>query len=279
MLDNITPLQAAFHKIENAIGLDGLTDRERRQKKEILSIKRMEAKDRLLLDSLPMPCAHSPECPTEVCKDTVQARKEAQEVYDRTMAILDAEAAPKKLGKSPGKAPPTIAQSRIAATAIAKPKTAIKTTDPIKKQTAMPVRPRLTFTLLAANKQPAPAKKTPTGLHNAAVAASRTTIGQAKGRRVSNNLKKQVTAQGSAPFVPYEERDTSISAPEYWRRYGAPPVDSNMWYDCWSCGFFRESGNDGLDEEELKEREERDRMLDENLRQDALDDFQLSLGD
>ena len=267
--------------MDSQIGFDGLTSHERDQKRDkeraIFLEKKVDAKQQLELDSIAIPCMHSPECPTEVCKDTLQARKEAQEKYERTMAILNAEAAPKKLTKSPGKSLPTTADSKIAATAIARPKMVTKASDPIKRSLTLPTRPRITSTLAAASKTPAPIKKTPTMRHNAAVAASRTTLGQAKGRAVSNSLKKQNTPQKAAGFIPFEERDTSISAPEYWRRYGTPPLDSNMWYECWNCGFLKNGGVERVDDEEKKESEERDRMLEEMLRQDALEDFQLTL--
>ena len=269
--------------LANRKGPDGLSQVEREERqlasKNALDIKRLEAKMQLDADSSPLECIHSPECPGVLCKSTLQARKQAQQEYERTIAILDAEAAPKKSCKRMGKAPPTTASNKIST--LAQPKTA-KVKDPVKKPFSAPVsaKPRLT-TSLAAKKPALPHPHVPPSSmrHRAAIANSKTTLGHSQGRAVSASLKAQLSPVGKKEgFVPFEERDTSLTAAAYWQRYGMPPLGSEMWMECWRCGFLKD-GKTADDEREEERKQERDRVLEEELRKDALEDFQLTLGD
>ena len=139
--------------------------------------------------------------------------------------------------------------------------------------------------------------------HMAALAASRTTLGRSKGRAVSSSLKAENSALKATPttsktpttplfplskkspapstnnnFIPFADRDNTLPASQYWNRYGAPPLGSNMWLECWNLGFLREGVTEKRQEQERKEREERDEILEKQLREEALEDFQLTLG-
>ena len=102
-------------------------------------------------------------------------------------------------------------------------------------------------------------------------------MGRSKGRVVSNSLRKTTNPPSKADgFVPFEERDTSITPREYFSRYGEPPLGSDMWLECWRLGIREGSERKDKQEEEKRERE---LALDEQIRKDALDDFQMSLSD
>ena len=284
MFDTDNIFDGWLEHASNRKGFDGLSLNEREQKRKeedwSRTDRKLQAKIQLDMDSSPWACTHYPECPGEVCKTTFERRKEAQKEYDRTIAILDAEAAPKKepkpsTTKHPG--PPSTMKSRAAAAVLSKPKTSKPMPDPVKKPTTSTAKPR--FGLAGPKKAPPPPPSTnPSSMrHTAAVAASRTTMGRSKGRVVSNSLKNTTNPPTKADgFVPFEERDTSLTAGQYYSRYGEPPLGSDMWLECWKLGILKDSERNQKQREEALEREV---ALDEQLRKDALDDFQLSLGE
>ena len=282
MFDTDNIFDGWLEHASNQKGFDGLSLNEREKKRQEADWSRtdrkLQAKIQLDMDSSPWPCTHYPECPGEVCKTTFEKRKEAQEEYDKTIAILDAEAAPKKQPKPstikrPN--PPSTIKSRAAVAALFKPKTSQPMPDPVKKPTISTAKPR--FGLAGTKKAPPPPTNPSSMRHTAAVAASRTTMGRSKGRVVSNSLKNTTNPPSEADgFVPFEERDTSLTAGQYYSRYGEPPLGSDMWLECWRLGILKDSERNQKQRDEALEREV---AMDEQLRKDALDDFQLTLGE
>ena len=296
------PFQGALTYLANEPGPDGLSrvQREERDQEKAFNLMqaRIEARTRYDCDKIPAPCYHYPECPGEVCKDEVNAEKNAKEEFDRTMAMLEAEAAPKKDGKKLGKPAPSTIKSKEAAQALSKPKTDRRVPDPVKKpapsaarSTAM--KPTTASTTKATTTQPraplskkaaAPINPSPYR-HAAAVAASKTTLGPSKGRAVSASLRKSqstltpntlnlpirnaptlpirtalTATKMTAGFVPFTERDSSVDADQYYQRYGTPPQGSMMWLECWRKEYVGQSEEDvkRKEEEERREREEQE---------------------
>ncbi|KAL9099738.1 MAG: hypothetical protein Q9163_004804 [Psora crenata] len=275
MFTNGNIFEGAMTYFATRQGADGLSILEREEKRRderwAIMDRKNDAKMQRDMDSLPIPCIHYPECPGELCKDTIRARSDAQAEYEKTIAIIDAEAAPKRPVKGPG---PSTIKSKAAATALAQPQPAGPVKDPIKKANAPTVKSRTN------PKPPSRLKKTPgptnpsSMRHNAAIAASKTTVGHAKGRVISTSLHKLPPARKHSNFVPFEERDTSLAPAEYYARWGEPPKGSEMWANCWRLGILQcspkhEDVVNGLDD---------GYSLDDMLREDALDDFQLTLG-
>lgn len=275
--DNI--FEGAFTYIANRPGTDGLSFLQHEQKRQEEQWARDRAKEEALMqremDSMPIPCIHYPECPGEYCRDTAKARKQAQDEYDKTMAIIDAEAAPKKPTPAKPSGPSTI-KSKAAVAALSQPKSATAVKDPIKKPTAPPAKPPFGAKSIVRPKTRTPAPKNPSPMrHTASTVASRSTLGHAKGRAISANIRRANQApKKSAGFVPFEERDASIAPAAYLARYGEPPLGSDMWLNCWKLGILEDSPKKQQDEAQ------EDRFIvDELLRDEALDDFQLTLDD
>ncbi|KAL9125518.1 MAG: hypothetical protein Q9217_005290 [Psora testacea] len=273
MFTNGNIFEGAMSYFATRPGADGLSILEREEKRRderwAIMDRKNDAKMQRDMDSLPIPCTHYPECPGELCKDTIRARKDAQAEYEKAIAIIDAEAAPKKQVKGP--IPSTI-KSKAAATALAQPKLARPIKDPVKKYTAPPGKIRATTTpQWGLKKTPLPTNPSPMR-HTAAIAASKTTIGHAKGRVVSTRLGQVAPAQKQSRFTPFEQRDTSLAPAEYYARWGEPPKGSDMWLDCWRLGIL-ECSPKHQDMDELDD----GNSLDEMLREDALDGFQLTL--
>ncbi|KAG8525263.1 uncharacterized protein KY384_008907 [Bacidia gigantensis] len=305
-------LEGALSYFATRKGPDGLSHLDRIEKREKekweIDERRMLAREQRNMDMLTLPCMHSPECPTELCKDTIAIHKEAQEEYEKTMAIIDAEAAPKKPAQvqRPLKpSSPSTLKSKAAAPALSQPKISAKPVrDPIKKSIAAP-KPR--FGLSVNAKKPPPSLNPPainTTRHAAAVMNSKSTIGHTKGRVVSSSLphaarptsasaptptlrptqNKQnglpkTQDQKSSGFVPFEERDTALSASQYWNRYGEPPQGSQMWMECFKEKLFPEQAEEKRVEmeEEERRRESVEEVVERGIREDALEDFELCL--
>ena len=268
-------LAGAMSYFATTPGDDGLSILEREEKRRevewAIMDRKMEAKMQRDMDSLPFPCTHYPECPGELCKDTSQARKDAQAAYEKEIAIIDAEAAPKKPIKGPG---PSTVKSKAAATVLAQPKPTKPVKDPVKKPAAAPAKLRPNSTLLSRPKK-TPAPTNPSSMrHTAAIAASRTTVGRAQGRAVSAGFQKSAGQKKDSKFTPFEERDTSLTPTEYYARWGEPPKGSDMWLDCWKLGILECSPK-----HQDKREAEDEQSWDDLLREAALDDFQLTLGE
>ena len=273
MFTNGNIFEGAMGYFATRPGPDGLNiiEREDKIRDERWAIMDMEndAKMQRDIDSLPLSCTHYPECPGELCKNTIRARKDAQEEYEKAIAIIHAETAPKKQVKGPG---PSTIKSKAAAIALAQPKPVKPVKDPVKKATAPSTKARPNITLLSRpKKSPTPTNPSPMR-HTAAIAASRTTVGHAKGRAVSASLRNTAAPTKKSRFTPFEERDSSIAPALYYARWGEPPKGSDMWLDCWRLGIL-ECSPKHQDSNELSDGQ----SLDELLREEALDDFQLTL--
>lgn len=257
-------------------GEDGLSHLERedqrRQKIWNKQDRKMEAAMQRDMDSLPIPCTHYPDCPGELCKETIEARKAAEEEYQQTIAAIDAETAPapKKLVPSDG---PSILKSKIAATVLSQPKTSAFVPKAISNPGVQAAKPRLNSSLVSRPKK-TPAPTNPSTIrHNVATAASKTTVGHAKGRATSATLRKTGLPKRDSKAKENEIPDISLCPEEYIQRYGEPKFGSDMWIRCKSAGCFDKYEGPSLEEIFAGGRS---RGLDALLREDAEEDFQLT---
>lgn len=257
-------------------GPDGLSHAEREEQRlqRIYDIadRKMEALMQRDIDSMPIPCTHYPECPTETCKDTVEARKAAEEQYHETIATIEAETIPATRKLIPTKGPSTL-KSKVAAASLSLPKQSGPASKTASKPTFAPAKPRLTTSLVARPKNaPAPTNPSPMR-HNAAVAASKTTMGYSKGRATSATLRKTVVPKKDVKTGSNEIPDTSLVPAEYIRRYGVPRVGSEMWIRCRAAGCFDEDEGPSLEEIFAGDHPH---GLDTLLREEAEQEFQLT---
>ena len=264
-------MRGAFSYFQNRKGEDGLShlerDQQQREKRwEILDRKR-EAQLQRNSDSMNIPCIHYPECPGEVCKDTVEARKVAEAQYQKTIAEIDAESAPKSKKPAPAQEPSTI-KSRSAAAALSQPKANTTPHQQASKAGMPAAKPRLNTSLVSRPKKTAVPTNPSTMRHAAAVAASKTTIGYAKGRSTSATLHK-----AAPPEKDSDVPDTSLTCAEYIQRYGMPRVGGEMWLNCKRQGFFDEDEGPSLQETFAGDHPH---SLDDLIREEAEQDFQLT---
>lgn len=252
-------------------GPDGLShlerDEQRRQKIWDRMDRMTEASLQRDFDSMPMPCIHYPECSSELCKDTIENRKAAEKQYQKTMAAIDAETAPtsKKPTLSTG---PSELKSKSAAAALAHPKISAPMAKGASKPGPPSTKPRLTTSLVSRPKK-IPAPTNPSNMrHTAAVAASKTTMGYAKGRSTSASLRKTVLPKEDAKMP-----DTSLPPAEYIQRYGVPPLGTEMWLRCKIAGCFDEDEGESLEEIFAGDHPH---GLDTLLREEAEQEFQLT---
>lgn len=276
MFEGENMMRGAWTHFMTREGPDGLShvEREEQRLQRIYDIadRRTEALMQRDIDSTPIPCTHYPECPTEICKDTVEARKAAEEQYHKTIVTIEAETAPATKKSLPSKGPSTL-KSKVAAASLSLP----KQTGPVLKTASKPAiplaKPGLTNSLLSRPKKtPAPTNPSPMR-HNAAVAASKTTMGYSKGRATSATLRKTVLPKKDAKTGSNEIPDTSLAPAEYIRRYGVPRVGSEMWIRCRAVGCFDEDEGPSLEEIFAGDRPH---GLDTLLREEAEQEFQLT---
>lgn len=257
-------------------GPDGLShaEREARRLQRIYEIgdRKMEALMQRDIDSAPIPCTHYPECPTEICKDTFEARKAAEERYNKAIAAIDAETAPATKPSLPSKGPSAL-KSKVAAASLSLPKQSGPALKTAPKPNPVPAKPRLTTSLIARPKKtPTPSNLSPMH-YNAAVAASKSTLGYSKGRAASATLRKTVLPKKEVKSSSKETPDSSLAPAEYIRRYGVPEVGSEMWIRCKSVGCFDEDDGPSLEEIFAGDHPH---GLDTLLREEAEQDFQLT---
>lgn len=257
-------------------GPDGLSHAEREEQRlqKIYDIadRKTEALMQRDIDSTPIPCTHYPECLTETCKDTVEARKAAEEQYHKTIATIEAASGPaaKELRASNG---PSTLKSKVAAASLSLPKHSNPALKTASKPNNAPGKPRLTTSLVArSRKTTLPTNPSPM-YHNAAVAASKTTMGYSKGRAASATLRKTVLPKKEVKTGSNEIPDTSLAPAEYIRRYGAPREGSEMWIRCRTLGCYDEDEGPSLEEIFAGDHPH---GLDTLLREEAEQDFQLT---
>ena len=264
-------MRGAMDYIANRKDVDGLSHVEREELREKKEWDKMDRREEALLmrniESEPIPCYHDPECPGELCKDTIKNRIAAEEQYRKTLEEIDGKKA--QPTKKPSSTGPSVPKSKTATAALSQPKTTNVAVKAALKSTLPSAKARLNTSLaLRPKKQPTPAN--PSSMrHNAALAASRTTLGYAKGRSASANLRKTVLPEKKA-----EVPDTTLSPGEYLRRYGEPPFGSQMWLKCHSAGCFDEEDGPGAENIFAGDNPN---ALDDLIREQAEEEFVLTL--
>ena len=270
-------MRGAWSHFMTREGPDGLShaerEEQRRQKIYEIADRKEEALMQRDIDSMPIPCTHYPECPTETCKDTVEARKAAEEQYQKTIAAIEAETASATKKPLPSKGPSTV-KSKVAAASLSLPKQSGPTLEVSSKRNNGPAKPRFTTSVVSRPKKtPAPTNPSPMR-HNAAVAASKTTMGYSKGRAASATLRKSVLPEKEGRTGSNEVHETSLAPAEYIRRYGVPREESEMPAHCRAAGYFDEDKRPILEEIFAGDHPH---GLDTLLREEAEQDFQLTL--
>ncbi|KAL6716206.1 hypothetical protein ACLMJK_005772 [Lecanora helva] len=263
-------LKGAFGYYQNKKGPDGLSYREREEKRQeerwAIDARKFEAKSLRDIEGTWVECCCEPECPGDVCKYVVEARKRAEEQYQKRMAEIEAETNPKPKKKTQPANGPSTLQSKSAATALSQTKNAAAAAPKASSKAPLqPAKSRLN-TSLASGAKKTPAPTNPSSMrHNAAVANSKTTMGYAKGRSTSATLRTTVL-----PKKEPERPDTSLAPAVYIQKYGVPEIGSRMWFTCKDAGCFDEDEDPSLDE--IGED-----ALDRLIREEAEQDFQLVL--
>lgn len=265
-------MRGAMGYFATRIEEDGLShvqrEEQRRQKIWDRADRREEARLQRDMDSMPIPCIHYPECASELCKDTVEARKAAEEQYQKVLVAINAETAPRE--KKPATKGLSIIKSKTAAATLSQPKVSASAPKATTKPSAPSAKARLNTSLVSRPKK-APTVSNPSPMrHSAATAASKTTIGYSKGRAASATLRQTVLPNKNSKIAADELPDVTLAPAEYISRYGVPRLGSDMWFRCKSAGCFKE--DEGKSLEELWGVN----SLDTLLREDAEQDFQLS---
>ena len=109
--------------------------------------------------------------------------------------------------------------------------------------------------------------------HNAAVAASKTTMGYSKGRSASATLRKTVLPNKEVKNNSNQIPDNSLAPSEYIRRYGIPREGSESGARYRAAGYFDEDQGPSLEEIFAGDRPH---GLDTLLREEAEQGFQLT---
>lgn len=275
MFEGENRMRGAMAHFMTREGPDGLShvEREEQRLQRLYDVadRKMEALMQRDIDSTPIPCTHYPECPTAVCKDTVEARKAAEEQYHKTIATIGAETAPDAKKPLPSIGPSTL-KSKAAAASLSLPKQSGPASKKVQPNNAS-VKPRPTTSLVARPKKtPAPTNPS-TMRHNAAVAASKTTMGYSKGRATSATFRKTVLPKTEVKTGSNEVPDTSLAPVEYIRRYGVPRIGSEMWIRCKAVGCFDEDEGPSLEDIFAGDHPH---GLETLLREEAEQDFQLT---
>ena len=256
---------------------DGLSIMEREEQRQQLlwniSDRKMEAQMLRDIESHPIPCSHYPECPGELCTDTVEARKAADEQYQKTIAAIEAENTPAFKKPSPSQGPSTI-KSKFAAAALSQPKQPITMPKPTLKPGAPSTKPRF-HTSLASRPKKTPQPTNPSPMrHTAATAASKTTMGYAKGRATSATLRQTLLPRKDPRPAANELPDTTLAPADYIQRYGVPRLGSDMWFRCKTAGCFDEDDAPSLEQIFAGDNPH---GMDTLLREEAEQEFQMTL--
>ena len=183
---------AKWHATQK-VGSDGLTWIERQDKekeeREDRAIRRLEAEGMRDFEGMAVECHHDPECPGELCKTTIKNRKIAKDKYEKTIASINAETAP-AAAKVKGEDDPLPVPPLPLISSLARPKVSKATSTATSKPANPSAKARLNTTLASRPKKTPDLPKPPPMRHNAAVAASRTTVGYSQGRKTSTDLQK-----------------------------------------------------------------------------------------
>ncbi|KAL8870592.1 MAG: hypothetical protein Q9174_003397 [Haloplaca sp. 1 TL-2023] len=248
---------------------EGLTYFERKEMEEKTLYdwldKKQMADNQLAIDSRPVSCLCDPECWEGECKQSIAQRKKAQETYKQTIAVIGANppGSEKESIKAKG---PTMGTSKAAAAALSHPKRSALSTKAPGNPTAQAKKSTPLF--LRGKKTPAPTN--PSSMrHNAAIAASKTTLGYSKGRATSATMRKTVLP-GKENEVPEVTRNYGFAPAEFIRRYGVPKYGSEKWVECKMAGCF-----DPDDEDRVKAVKKEEDDLGESIKanDDAIADY------
>lgn len=257
-------------------GEDGLSHVEREERRRQKIWDRMDRiSDAALerdIDGEPIPCTHYPECPGELCKDTIQARKEAEEQYQKIVAEIEAETAPLSKKPIPSNVPSGL-KTKTAPATLSQPRGSALALKATSKTGVPSAKSRLNSNLVSRPQNTAlPTNPSPMR-HTAATAASKTTMGYSKGRAASATLRKTVLPAKATKTDENAIPDTEMAPADYIQRYGVPKFGSEMWVRCKNSGCFDEDEGPSL--EEVFSRGQ-PAGLDAYLREEAEQDFQLT---
>ena len=278
MFENERLMRGAMGYFATRKGADGLSHLEQEEQKQQrrwdMLERRTDAQMQRMIDSEPIPCTHYPECPGELCKDTIQARKEAEEQYQKTIAAIDAEYAPPAT-KKPARtnAPDPALKPKPVAATVSQTKGSALAPKATSKPGVKSAKSRLNTNLASQPKKTATPTNPSPMRHNAATAASKTTMGYSKGRAASATLRQTVAPKKSTKSDENDVPDTSLPPAEYIRRYGVPRFGTEMWIQCKSTGCFDEDEGPSLEEIFAGNHPG---GLDALLREEAEQDFQLT---
>ncbi|MCJ1474612.1 hypothetical protein MMC13_003272 [Lambiella insularis] len=252
------------HRLE-ADGLSYVQRREIEQKKADEKYdKRIEAMMLRDIESAPMPCVHTPDCPGEECKDMPEIRRKAEDKFRKAMATIDPPKVSCEKRSTVSKAPASDSLSRHAAHALSLPKL------PSLKSSTKPPTPqtRLPFSQVSARKKTLPPTNPSPMRHAAAAAASKNTMGYSKGRAASANIRNLHSINNPASTSQSDIPDTNLAPALYIQRYGVPKFGSDMYMYCKDAGCFHE--DDGAEERKGAER------LEALWREEVEQDFELT---
>lgn len=200
-------MESVYGKQE--VGLDGLTQKERKFRENSLKCDQM-AEEMIMkqLDSITFNESSEDEslkAPAPKPRNTRSRATSAAPRHTRTVSTL---------------------RSREAANALAAPK---PTAGPVRVAPAP--KSRLPAALMPKKKTRVPTN--PSSMRNTAAAVtSNNTLGYSKGRSVSSTLHDN--REGSKP----SDTHTTLSPETYIQLYGTPPLDSEMWTRCKAAGCF-----------------------------------------
>ncbi|KAL8734433.1 MAG: hypothetical protein Q9181_003213 [Wetmoreana brouardii] len=239
VLQGPSQLAGWFEHFANQPDAEGLSYIQRKEMEEKILYEWLDKKQMaditLAADSQPISCLCDPECWGDECKQNIKRRKDAQETYNKTIAAIGAH--PPGSSEKPQKAKgPSIGTSKAAAAALSHPKRSGPSTKPPVKSSA-PVKTPMA--VLSRGKRTPPPTNPSVMRHNAAVAASKTTMGYSKGRATSAAMRK-TALPGKENQVPEVMPDYSLAPATFIKRYGVPRYGSEKWLECKMAGCFDE---------------------------------------
>ncbi|OJD10561.1 hypothetical protein ACJ73_09757 [Blastomyces percursus] len=273
-----------WHKlfVDDEIGEDGLTHKERERKAEQEAYdKRMDALIQEQVDNMELLGINVRQFPDEPCAEEVAAeimrKREMRQqpakrvIVDRSISTVRSRTAARMLSQ----------QSRSAvAPPMPKPKPKPKPKIRFSSGFARPTKQQQEQKQQKQQKQQ-PTPSNPSNMSHAAVkASSRTTVGYSRGRRVSSSLRqktasttinRQTTTARQATSSSNNPADI-LSPAKYMELYGSPPFGSEMWSRCKAAGLF-----DPAPENEQAEQEEQQVMALFRVEDDEAANFQLTL--
>lgn len=271
VFDNGGLMRGAMNYFATRKGDDGFSnlEREEQRQQKIWDRSNRKIEAQLLRDvhSMNVLCTHHLECPRGLCKDIMEAREAAEKQYQKSIAAIDAETLSDMKKPAPLSRPSTM-KLKSAAAALSQTRVSAAAPKVSTKPLAPSAKTRLSTSLVSRPKK-SPAPTNPSSMrHTAAVAASKTTMGYAKGRSTSASLRTTIL-----PKKDSEVPDASLPPAEYISRYGVPRLGSEMWLASKRAGCFDDDEGQSLEEIFAGDHPH---GLDALLREEAEQDFQLT---